>query len=336
MEFNPELAPFIASWERAGFSEEQIAKRIERHIRLADVWPPDNEAWHVERAEDYGDTVLDENLSELPDEPDAAPTASPEAQAAIPEGMTVMADPGNAPRQTREPPRHRLPLFGSQIRDINDPTVRRMLDRFRPLSLHEIAKQKPPAWLVSRYIPENSIVELFGEYAGCKSFLAIDWSLSIAAGKPWLGRKVQQGHVIYVYAEGTQGLRKRALAWCKEHGLDDFPEKFHAIPRAVNIRNPDDLDYLALAIKLELHCEKPSLFVLDTLNRCFGGGEENSNKDMSEFVAASDKLKEEFGATVLACITPARTAPRAAEVQVRSAERWTSSSSWSRRAATSR
>jgi hypothetical protein len=347
MELNHELAPFIAAWERAGLTEEQIAKRIERHLRLA----------KAEAAEDDGDTCqLNENLDELPEadatgEPapqpggvsfiitqaqrqalrdrgygdaqiremtpaaahdilrfngkDAAPaeasaaTASHEAQTAIDEVMTVMADPGNEPKQTREPPRHRLPLFGRRTRDINDPTVRRMLDRFRPMSLREIAKQKPPAWLVSRYIPENSIVELFGEYASCKSFLTLDWALSIASGKPWLGRKVQQGHVIYVYAEGTQGLRKRSLAWCKEHGLDDFPEKFHAIPRAVNIRNPDDLDYLALAIKLELNGEKPSLIVLDTLNRCFGGGEENSNKDMSEFLASSDKLKEEFGATVL-------------------------------------
>jgi hypothetical protein len=41
--------------------------------------------------------------------------------------------------QIREPPRHRLPLFGSRMRDINDPIVRRMLDRFRPLSLNVTA-----------------------------------------------------------------------------------------------------------------------------------------------------------------------------------------------------
>jgi AAA domain len=236
-------------------------------------------------------------------QPDAAspqePVVSPEMQAALAAGMQVMADPGNEPRLTREPPQRRRPLFGRPMLDVNDPKTRLMLDRYRPLSLHEIAKQKSPQWLISRHIPEKSLVELFGEYASCKSFLALSWAFSIASGKPWLGRKVQQGHVIYVYAEGTLGLRKRALAWCKENGLDDFPERFHAIPRAVDMRNPEALDYLALAIKLELKDEKPSLIVLDTLNRCFGGGEENSNKDMSEFIAGCDKLKEEFDATVL-------------------------------------
>src|SRR5262249_23253233 len=39
--------------------------------------------------------------------------------------------------------------------------------------------------------------------------------------------------------------------------------------------------------------------VIDTLNRCFGGGDENSTKDMSAFVKGCDAMREEFGASVL-------------------------------------
>jgi DNA-binding Lrp family transcriptional regulator len=41
------------------------------------------------------------------------------------------------------------------------------------------------------------------------------------------------------------------------------------------------------------------LIVVDTLARCFTGGDENSSKDMGRFVAACDALRKETGATVL-------------------------------------
>ena len=36
---------------------------------------------------------------------------------------------------------------------------------------------------------------------------------------------------------------------------------------------------------------KPGLIVLDTLARCFGGGDENSTQDMSRFVSACDAIR---------------------------------------------
>src|SRR6516165_6423170 len=277
-----------------------------------------------ERMAQFTKAYLEDVLEDPPtdaisafEEEDAQPEASPdpqaqtihttdkplprdaEMQAAIDAGMQVMSDPGNEPKRTRDAPRRMHPREGRPAIDINDPNVKRVLERYRPLSLQEIAQQKPPQWLLARHIPENSLVELFGEFATCKSFLALAWALSIAAGKPWLGQKTQQGHVVYVYAEGTQGLRKRGLAWCKENGLDDFPEKFHAIPRPIDMRDPNALDHVALAIKLALPKTKPSLIVIDTLNRCFGGGDENSTQDMTGFINGCDALREEFGATVL-------------------------------------
>jgi hypothetical protein len=310
MELNPELAPFIAAWERAGFSEDQIAKLIERHTRLADADEDDDaETWCVERAEDDGDTdLLDEPLEDQPADAEANPQpgdpspADPEVKAAVATGLIIMADPGNEPKQTREPPERVTPRAGRLPVDITSPQVKRMLERLRPRSLAEIAELKPPQWLIARHIPENSLIALFGRFSTCKSFLAMAWGLSIASGKRWLGRSVQQGHVFYVSAEGTSGIDKRARAFCKENGLAGPPESFHAITCSVDMTSPEVLDYLAIVIKQtmkEAKGEKPKLIVIDTLNRCFGGGDENSTKDMSAFVAGCDAMREEFGASVL-------------------------------------
>jgi hypothetical protein len=321
------LAKFVAIWRRDGFSEERIAQLTRAYLRAEndndlpyeppgrDEEPegdePETSSDEIQAAKAEGtqtthmttgfvDVTPDYNADE-PGEGTERPAAnSEEIQAAIDAVLEqAEAHPGNEPKRTRDAPRKVSPREGRPAVDINDPNVKRVLERYRPLSLQEIAQQKPPQWLLARHIPENSLVELFGEFATCKSFLALAWALSIAAGKPWLGQKVQQGHVVYV-AEGTQGLRKRGLAWCKENGLDDFPENFHAIPRPVDMRDPNALDYVALAIKLALpKGVKPVLIVIDTLNRCFGGGDENSNQDMSGFINGCDALREEFSATVL-------------------------------------
>jgi hypothetical protein len=288
--YNPELAPFIAAWKRAGYSEERIAKLAERHLRLAE---PDD-------VDETDTSLLGENLDQLTeggDQPVSIDT--PDVQAAKAEGMQVMADAGNEPKQTRDAPRRMRPRSGRPPIDVNSPDVKRMLDRLCPRSLAEIATLKPPQWLIARHIPENSLIALFGRFSTCKSFLAISWALSIASGKPWLRRRAQQGDVVYISAEGTSGINKRALAFCKENGLKELPEKFHAITCAVDMTDQEVLDYLALAIKLKLKGEKPKLIVIDTLNRCFGGGDENSTKDMSAFVKGCDAMREEFGASVL-------------------------------------
>ena len=134
------------------------------------------------------------------------PVLSPEMQRAVAAGLQIMADPGVELKQTREPPKRVITRAGRPPIDITSPEVKRMLERMRPRSLAEIKAIKPPQWLIARHIPENSLIALFGRFSTCKSFLAMAWGLSIAAGKPWLGRRVQPGDVFYVSAEGTAGI----------------------------------------------------------------------------------------------------------------------------------
>lgn len=54
-----------------------------------------------------------------------------------------------------------------------------------------------------------------------------------------------------------------------------------------------------LLSKFNAHNLKPSLIVIDTLARCFVGGDENSAQDMGRLVQAITYLKRETGAAVL-------------------------------------
>jgi hypothetical protein len=111
--------------------------------------------------------------------------------------------------------------------------------RFSPLSLAEIAKLPPPEWLIDGLVPQDGLVVLYGEPAAGKSFLALDWALSIATGVPWLGREVKQGEVVYVYAEGVRGLTQRVTAWLQEQGKAEAPS-FWTVPVAVPIPDPNE------------------------------------------------------------------------------------------------
>jgi hypothetical protein len=167
-----------------------------------------------------------------------------------------------------------------------------LLSRLKPLSAAELDLLPDPAWLVDRHIPEDALSLLYGPYEVGKSFLALDWTLSVAAGTAWLGCKVQQGEAVYIVAEGGRGIKKRRDAWLKEHGFDTPPAGFHVINTAVDLTDLVERDTL---VKLLLDKGiKPALIVIDTLARCFGNLDENATKDMNSFVRACDRLRDDF------------------------------------------
>jgi len=61
----------------------------------------------------------------------------------------------------------------------------------------------PPVFMIADYLIENSFAVLYGPPASFKSFLAIDWALSVAHGRDWNGRPTAQGAVVYLAMEGS-------------------------------------------------------------------------------------------------------------------------------------
>ena len=169
--------------------------------------------------------------------------------------------------------------------------------RFKLYTVEDLEELPEPAWLIKGLVPQGALAELYGKPKVGKSFLALDWALSLAAGVPWLGRSLSQADVVYVSAEGGSGLKKRIAAWRTEHPEADL-SRFRAILAPVNMLDPKDGKALVQVIK-DAQCE-PSLVVIDTLARCFGEGDENAAKDMNAFVAGADRIKDAFPqATVL-------------------------------------
>jgi hypothetical protein len=61
----------------------------------------------------------------------------------------------------------------------------------------------------------------------------------------------------------------------------------------------EEADRKALVEAITQAGVKPGLIVLDTLARCYGGGDENSTKDMNTFVTNCDLLRESFPDTTI-------------------------------------
>ena len=97
---------------------------------------------------------------------------------------------------------------------------------FKLWSVAELIALPPPNWLVNGMVEERAFGVLYGPAHSFKSFVALDWALSIATGHAWQGRPVRKGHVLYVVGEGTTGFARRIKAWLKEHDCTDVPGAF--------------------------------------------------------------------------------------------------------------
>jgi len=153
-----------------------------------------------------------------------------------------------------------------------------------------------PDWLLRGLLERDTFALIFGDPGCGKSFLAIDWACRIATGTAWRGHDVKAAPVVYVAGEGQQGFGRRIRAWGEHNNVSLADAPLYVAP-AVAIADVNELARLALAI--QPLPKPPALIVLDTLARCFGGGDENSTQDMSKFVSACDALRRHYGCTVL-------------------------------------
>ena len=84
-----------------------------------------------------------------------------------------------------------------------------------------IEAQPRKLWLVHDYLGDAELSCIFGPPGSGKSVLAGDLAAHVAAGRPWFGRRVQQGAVLYVAIERA-ALVKRRLAAFRDHHRNAF------------------------------------------------------------------------------------------------------------------
>lgn len=156
-------------------------------------------------------------------------------------------------------------------------------------------------YLIKGYLPASSVASAYGASGSYKSFLAVSWGCHIAAGKPWAGKPVTQGAVIYVVGEGGIGVPRRIRAWEQTLNGGSPIDALYRIDCPVFPASPESVQQVIQAAKdVKAATGMPiRLIILDTLARCFGGSDENAAEDMGAFIQGCDYIKAATQATVL-------------------------------------
>lgn len=156
----------------------------------------------------------------------------------------------------------------------------------------------PPKWIVEDYLEENSLAQIFGDPASGKTFIALDLAASIATGKSWMGKEVKKGVVFYIAGEGHNGLSRRLKAWSEYHKL--VVEDLYISKQPAQFMDENHARTVSEAIRNLSPAGKPTLIVIDTLARNFGGGDENKTQDMNKFIFSIDvHIRMPFSCCVL-------------------------------------
>lgn len=159
------------------------------------------------------------------------------------------------------------------------------------LDTEGLDKIPPLEPLVGDLLQMNTTARIIGPSGTFKSFVLLDMAGHVGTGMEWHGHYVRQGTVVYLVAEGEQGIRKRVRAWEQHHGVRMDNVLF--LPRPVQARSPEWTVFTELAHQLA-----PVFVVIDTQARVSVGVEENSNKEMGEVVDRMDDLRRATGACI--------------------------------------
>jgi hypothetical protein len=149
-----------------------------------------------------------------------------------------------------------------------------------------------PEFLIEGFLYKRSVARLYGPPKSYKSFVMLDMAGCVGAGIEWLGKKTTPAKVLYIVAEGVQGLKRRVRAWEAHNKRTMTGVDFY--PKAVQLGKREEVRSLIAFAKKRGY----GLIILDTQARCTVGVEENSNTDMGVVVAALDVLKEITGACI--------------------------------------
>jgi hypothetical protein len=178
------------------------------------------------------------------------------------------------------------------------PTSQRL--RFPLLDFSDMVPTDEDPYLIESLFPRHGLLVIWGKMKTFKSTWSLDAFLHVARNRPYRGLKVQGGRVVYCVFEGSHGYRNRITALRLHYEIpQDEIVPLHIMSASINLIKDHNL--LIKEIKDQLAArgvtDMPIAIVLDTLNRSLSGSE-SKDEDMSNYIKAADKLREEFNALV--------------------------------------
>lgn len=134
-----------------------------------------------------------------------------------------------------------------------------------------------PEFWVRGIIPKGEQVILYGKPEAGKTFMGLDWGLSIATERSWFGRSCDPGRVMFMPGEGNARITSRIHAWMDAHRLRPEPGQFlltRHVPDLMNDRVVEDLSQQVAEREIDV-------VFIDTLGRAMaaGGGDISSPPD---------------------------------------------------------
>jgi hypothetical protein len=158
-----------------------------------------------------------------------------------------------------------------------------------------------PEYLVEGLIETETLGLMFADPGAGKTFVALDIGASVATGRPFHGRAVRKGAVVYICGEGQKGIKRRLVAWERHHGASLAGAPLYVSEVAARFLDAESIKAVVEAIDAAAAgAGVPiALIIVDTLNRNMGAGDESSAKDMSAFVAAIDDVRTRYEACAM-------------------------------------
>ncbi len=160
-------------------------------------------------------------------------------------------------------------------------------------------------------IKEGALALISGSSGAGKSAAATDLACTIASGRgEWAGRKIAswggQIGVIYVAAERFNETQARVAAWRQRHGVKHLPMVI-LDKSSADLTDDDHIDELRAIGGIFADGDINSVvFIIDTLSASFGTGDQNSPKDMGNYIKSLKRLcglncgdNEEYNGTVI-------------------------------------
>lgn len=156
------------------------------------------------------------------------------------------------------------------------------------------------SYLIKDFLAQGAMSVVYGPSNSGKTFFVIDLMFHIAAALKWRGRRVNQGAVLYLAAEGGRGIANRMFALRREKGHEDAPIYLRRAGLDL-LKSEADLQHI-YDLSADIHSAHPELplvIVIDTLSRVMAGGDENGPVDMTQLIKNLDLIREKTGAHIM-------------------------------------
>jgi hypothetical protein len=186
------------------------------------------------------------------------------------------------------------PASAQEFEDLVEAPASDLRFRFEPV--HEFSSTKALPWVIKGVLPKAGLCVVYGASGSGKSFAVLDMGMAIARGVPWRGKRVRQGRVAYIAAEGADGFRKRLAAYAQHHGVDLSTVPMTVLNAAPNLMELQDAVDVARGV---MAAGGADVIAVDTFAQVTPGANENAAEDMGRALAYCRRIHEVTGAVVL-------------------------------------